>query len=118
MRLEIPLRTRSAPNLREHWATRARRVRRERLATALACRRALRIGGLLPCVVTLTRIAPRALDEHDNLRAALKGVVDQLALELCVRDDRDPRVTWRYAQSRGGVRDYMVRVEIESGGGA
>ena len=40
----------------------------------------------LPCVVTLTRVAPRLLDEHDNLRASLKACVDGISQRLAVKD--------------------------------
>jgi hypothetical protein len=64
-------------------------------------------------VVTLTRVSPRELDGHDNLRGALKHVVDSIARELAV-DDRDPRVTWAYAQRRGKAREQAVLVEVSS----
>lgn len=116
MNFTIPLKTKSGNvgHGREHWGTRARRVRKEREATAWAWIAA----GLklrrpkLPCVVTLTRIDPRALD-GDNAEAALKAVRDQVAHELTV-DDSDPRVSWRYAQERGNPKEYTVRVSIES----
>ncbi len=104
-RFTIPLRTRSASNLREHWGSRARRTKRERSAARLICAAAPRP----PCIVTLTRLAPRRLDD-DNLASALKGVRDGIADALRV-DDGDPRVVWRYAQRRGG---YAVDVEIAS----
>jgi hypothetical protein len=65
----------------------------------------------LPCVVTMTRIAPRLLDD-DNLARSAKAVRDQLA-ELLAIDDRDPRVAWRCEQERGGVREYSVRIRLE-----
>jgi hypothetical protein len=63
----------------------------------------------LPVVVTLTRIG-RELDD-DNLRGSLKGIRDQVADQLGVRSDRDPRITWRYAQQPGpsGVRIHITR---------
>jgi hypothetical protein len=61
-------------------------------------------------VVSLTRVAPRALDS-DNLVASLKatraGVADALHL-----DDRDSRVEWRYAQRKGRPREYGVSIAI------
>lgn len=66
-------------------------------------------GCQLPCVVTLTRISPRLLDD-DNLRPALKAVRDGVADRLGV-DDRDPRVEWRYAQRKGAQK--AVEVEME-----
>lgn len=64
----------------------------------------------LPCVVTLTRIAPRRLDD-DGLTAALKSCRDGVADWLRV-DDRDERVTWEYRQARGGVREYAVIIGV------
>lgn len=61
--------------------------------------------------VTLTRIAPRALDD-DNLRGALKATRDGVADALGI-DDRDARVEWRYTQERGNPRTYAVRVTVE-----
>jgi len=65
----------------------------------------------LPCAVTMTRIAPRVLDD-DNLARSAKAVRDQLA-ELLAIDDRDPRVAWRCEQERGGAHEYAVKVRIE-----
>lgn len=106
----LPLRTVSELNVRNHWARRANRVREQRFAAcvALISRRPL---PALPVVVTLSRIAPRALDD-DNLRGALKACRDGVADALGV-DDRDPRVTWQYDQRRGGAREYAVGVRIE-----
>ena len=61
-------------------------------------------------VVTLTRIAPRALDD-DNLRGALKACRDGVADWLAI-DDRDPRVRWEYAQRKGKPGQYAVAVEV------
>ena len=122
MRLEIPLRIQSVANLREHWAAKARRVSLERAAVALVMRTtaetwewrdlmAAEVGG--HSVVTLTRIAPRALDD-DNLRSALKSVRDEVADQLGLPNDRDHRVRWEYGQERGKPKQYAVRVEIRA----
>jgi hypothetical protein len=101
--LRLPIRTNNGLNAREHWAARSRRVKKERgLAGTVVPRFAL------PCTVTLVRISPGLLDD-DNLRGALKGVRDGIADRLGV-DDRDPRVTWLYAQERD--KGYAVRVEF------
>ena len=47
--------------------------------------------------VQLTAWLNRAFDGHDNLRASLKPVVDEIAALLGL-DDGDPRVRWCYAQ--------------------
>mgnify|MGYP001570560197 FL=1 len=62
-------------------------------------------------VVTLTRVAPRLMDD-DNLAGALKACRDQVATHLRV-DDRDSCVRWVVEQRKGGVREYAVEVRIE-----
>lgn len=103
MQITLPLRTVSEANRREHWATRARRAKGQRTVTRLEVARKLGYGRTpaidFPVAATLTRIAPRALDD-DNLRGALKAVRDGVADALGV-DDRDPRVEWCYGQRKG-----------------
>lgn len=64
-------------------------------------------------VITLTRIAPCDLDGHDNLRTALKPVVDGITDALGLKNDRDHRISWQYAQRQDGVRFYAVDVLVE-----
>jgi hypothetical protein len=63
-----------------------------------------------PCVVTLRRVSPRALD-GDGLQAALKSVRDGIADALGINDGSDA-VTWVYQHRRGKPREYAVEVEI------
>ena len=108
MTLTIPMPLPSAANLREHWTAKHRRVKSQRQIVAAY------IGGRpkleLPVVVTLERVAPRALDD-DNLRGAFKAVRDQVATWLGVPDN-DPRIRWDYAQRRGGVKECAVVVTV------
>lgn len=105
-----PCRTVSEANRREHWAPRAKRQKVHRTAAfAIVTSRLL---CPLPIVVTLTRIAPRALDD-DNLRGALKATRDGVADAFGV-DDRDPRVVWAYGQRRGGTGVYAVEIRVEA----
>ncbi len=106
--LELPLRLVSSLNQREHWAAKARRAKQERETAAWLL--AVHLAPSLPCVVLLTRIAPRSLDD-DNLRGAFKAVRDEVARWLGV-DDADPRVRWAYAQTRGRPKQYAARVTI------
>jgi len=121
MSVTVPIRTVSESNSREHWAKRAKRAKAQRGAVVLTLRsvtlgevrnrwiyEACMLRGL---VVTLTRIAPRALDD-DNLRGALKAVRDGVADWLGLASDRDPRITWQYSQERGVPHEYAVRVDI------
>lgn len=102
----LPLHTVSESNSRDHWRKKAKRVKGHRLVA-----KSKTPEHRLPCVVTLTRIAPRALDD-DNLRGALKAVRDGVADKLGT-DDRDPRIEWRYAQARGKAREYAVRIDLQ-----
>lgn len=103
--IELPIRIESTPNRREHWSVKARRTKLERMAMIAVP------SHPLPCAVTITRIAPRALDT-DNLAAGCKGIRDGIADRLGVKDN-DPRVVWRYDQARGRAKEYAVRVSIE-----
>lgn len=66
----------------------------------------------LPVCVTITRVAPRKLDSHDNLRASAKHVVDEIAEWLRV-DDSSNMVTWRFEQEKN--KRYAVKLVIRSG---
>lgn len=59
-------------------------------------------------VVTITRLSARELDS-DNLESSQKAVRDGVADALGI-DDRDPRVTWLYAQEK--AKGYAVRITI------
>jgi hypothetical protein len=102
----IPLRTISAPNAREHWAKKAKRVKAERQAAYLMAPR----GVQAPCEIKITRIAPRMMD-GDNLQGAMKGVRDGIADRIGI-DDGDNRLTWVYGQRKGKTKEYAVFIEI------
>ena len=115
----VPIATKSTLNLREHWASRARRVRAERKATrwaAICLPRGTLDWLITPLAVTLTRISPRRLDSGDNLNASMKAVRDEVATWLDI-DDADPSVRWDYGQEKGKpavrVRIEPVRVEVK-----
>lgn len=109
----VPVKIESSLNLREHWRTRANRNTSHRAAAFSALRAAVKKfdPSILPCVVTLTRIAPREMDD-DNLAGGFKSVRDGTADWLGC-DDRDKRIEWRYAQRQGGVREYAAEIRIE-----
>jgi hypothetical protein len=111
MTLELPIRTQSEANLREHWAVRKKRAKSQRGTTAAACQAQLGTPPAPPMRVTLTRIAPCRLDD-DNLAISFKHVRDGIADWLGI-NDRDQRIEWRYAQQKGAPKTYAVRLEIE-----
>ena len=110
--VSIPLRTGPGMNIREHHFERARRVKRERIATAWALQATRQLSKpLLPVLVTLTRCGPsRGLDD-DNLEGSLKGVRDAVAEWLLV-DDADPRIRFAYTQRREKL--WTVQVAFEA----
>jgi hypothetical protein len=93
----------SEANARSHWAAKARRVKAQRNLVTLVLRGTVARDMMLvaPLVVTITRIAPRRLDD-DNATSSAKAVRDAVAAVLGV-DDRDERVCWRVEQARGPV---------------
>lgn len=105
--ISIPgLRT-QGPNAREHFHAKAKRVRKEREAAAYILGPKQRPE--LPCSVILTRCAPSAGLDDDNLVGALKGVRDQVAEWLGVNDRDNLRVRYRYRQQRA---PWGVRIEF------
>lgn len=113
VRVTVPIRTVSEANRRDHWAVKSKRAKEQRWAVAGVLHRQCEVE--LPAIVTLTRIAPRMLDD-DNLRSALKACRDQVADELGLPNDRDARVTWRYEQLKGRPKEYAVQIEVSQRG--
>jgi hypothetical protein len=109
--VSVPIKIESSLNLREHWRKRANRNTSHRAAAYFSLREA-KVAPNLPCVITLTRVAPRELD-GDNLQGGMKSVRDGVADWFGV-DDRDPRIKWEYAQRKGGVREYAAEVEVRA----
>lgn len=109
----IPLRTGRGLNDRPgHFYARGKKVKRERTAVAWSLVALLpRERPSLPCVVTLTRLAPSNGLDDDNLAGALKAVRDQVAVWLGVDDRRRELVRYRYEQER--TKDWGVRVQFE-----
>lgn len=71
----------------------------------------------IPCAIVLTRIAPRSLDVHDNLRMSMKWIVDAIADYIIPgkaagRADDCELITWEYKQRKGKPREYGVNIEI------
>lgn len=108
-----------AGNSREHWGDKAKRVKAQRSAVLLVMparkltreRNWLQLGA--PVVVTLTRVSHRELDGHDNLPIAFKAVVDQVAAQLGLKSDSDPRIAWYYLQAPLLERRALPYVRIE-----
>lgn len=99
----------------EHWRTKHKRhkFQKETIADALS----KQVKPELPCQIVLTRIAPRKLDEEDNLPMSMKWVKDAVADWLVPglragRADDDKRLSWAFKQERGAVREYSLVIEF------
>lgn len=113
--VELPMRLVNPLNgTHGHWAVKSRLRKQQRSTISLVMGAHIRIAGIVPpCRVTVTRIAPRALDRHDGLPASAKAVVDGISDAMGIRDD-DARVEWRIEQRRGRPKQYAVEIRVES----
>lgn len=108
----VPIRTTTGLNAREHWAQRAKRVKKERSSAYLQMVNQFFRNPVLPPLplrITLTRIGPRKCDS-DAVPGGLKGCRDGIADALGIDDGNDEHATWEYRQERG---KWAVRVEIK-----
>lgn len=108
----LPIKTVNPTNNRQHWRTVYARGKREKYMAngAMLLHRPLPD---LPVSVTFTRIGAGSMDEDDNLRASMKHLKDGIALAFGI-DDKDKRITWKYAQEKAKRGTYGVRIKIES----
>lgn len=108
------LKTVSEMNDRSHWAVKNRRKQGQQELVAVAMYNALKGRKVeLPCTVKLTRVGPKPLDV-DNLAGSQKHVQDQVARQLGVDDGDTSKVSWEYAQTPIRIREYAVRISINS----
>lgn len=110
--VNVPTRTESEMNKRDHWAVRNRRKKEQQKAVFFAWRKAAfgKRVPTLPCVVRLTRCGPRTLD-GDNLQSAFKFVRDEVAKLLNV-DDGDEQIQFVYDQRVDSK--YSISISVET----
>lgn len=112
----VPVETVSELNRRDHWAEKHRRSKQQKELTLLLLRTSRYDKSKLkpPFVVRLTRIAPGAIRDSDNLASSTKAIRDAVASFLGI-DDADVfgngDVRWVVAQEKGA--SYGMRIEIE-----
>lgn len=110
----VPIRTVTESNTGGHWAAKARRAEKQRLAAFIACIRPAQalLAKPLPCVrVVFTRYAPGTLDEADNLPSSMKHLRDGLADAFKI-DDKSGFYRWEYRQVKTKLGQYGVRIEL------
>lgn len=109
--VRLPVKIVSEANLREHWRKVSRRKKDHRVTARLVLQQYARpMGEAERFTVTLTRVAPRKLDD-DNLQSGFKATRDGVADWLGI-DDGSPRIRWQYAQERGRAGEYAARVAV------
>lgn len=112
----LPIKTVSESNSSEHWSKKHKRhkAQRHRISVAfMEHRKPIQ----LPCTITMTRLAPRKLDD-DNLRGALKWIRDAIADQIipgkaCGRADDDERITWQYGQESAKEQGVKITFSQE-----
>lgn len=110
---DAPIKTVSEANRRDHWAVKSRRRQEQQQTVTGMLMNALQGRKVqLPCVVKLTRVGPKVMDD-DNLAGSFKGVRDAIARKLGI-DDGDPRIKFEYEQTPVGEQSYNILVEINS----
>lgn len=112
----LPIRAVSEANSREHWRKKSARHKVQRRWVKSAFQNE-RPKLELPLRVVITRIAPRRLDEHDNLPMSVKYIIDALAANLTGIStpglaDSVHGLQFEVKQEKGAVREYGVRIEI------
>lgn len=112
---KLPIRTVSECNVCQHWTE---RKKRKDIQKSFVRRHYEKENPTIkfPCIITLTRIAPRALDD-DNLRSSMKTIRDSIA--DCItpglapgRADNRKDIDWMYEQKKGVPHEYAVEIEI------
>jgi len=104
----LPTRT---MNSRGHWGAGYRSNKKVRSDVALMLAHFGSVRPDLPAVGTMTRVAPRRLDD-DNAVSACKGCRDEIAAWLGLKTDRDPRVTWVVEQELSGKGKPGMKIRI------
>lgn len=127
-RFDVPVRTYSESNLREHWTKAHKRHTTQQAFTRYYFMKNVPDPIQLPCTVTLIRTATRPLDD-DNLVSAFKWIRDELSeciipnasktyidrhrrvKKLRGRVDSDPRIKWLYSQEKTLLYGFRVIIE-------
>lgn len=106
----IPVRIVSEANQREHWGTKAARVKKHRRAAFYCVLALFGVGAEFPgrYRVLMTRHAPGKLD-GDNLQSGFKAVRDGLAQAMGI-DDGSDRWAWEYGQEYSKARAARVQI--------
>jgi hypothetical protein len=112
----MPIKTVSESNNFDPWRKKSARHKSQKISTRFCLLQSRGTKEIkIPCKIKLTRISPRFLDEHDNLRVSLKYILDALCEEIMDdrrsgRADSLPGLSFEYAQEKS--KNHGVKVEI------
>lgn len=112
----LPIKTVSEANKHEHWSASSKRHKAQK--TRIKWQFKIESAKIsIPCIIKLTRISPRILDDDDNLPMAFKWIKDAIADNLIPglavgRADSDPRLKFQFAQEKGKPKEYAIKVEF------
>lgn len=106
-------------NSKEHWAKKMKRHHAQKMVVNT------RLGPYrgqfrTPCEIILTRIAPRKLDDHDNLPMSFKYLLDAVCDNITPglppgrADDAKYIKKVTYLQIKGIPKQYSVHLEIKA----
>lgn len=113
--LYLPIKTVSEANCSQHWAIKSKRHQQQKQLVSLLLSKHKFSP---PCTFTLTRLAPKLLDKHDNLPMSMKYIVDALA-ELATGNytpgqaDSDDRIVIEYGQEVSKRYGIKLCIEME-----
>ncbi len=126
---EVPIKTVSEANCSENrWIKQKRHQTQQRLIRAILGRNLIKIT--LPCVIKLTRLATRELDD-DCIAFSLKWIRDEIGAHIFPEKvvsyttksglriknkgftDNDKRIKWEYAQEKSRIMGIRIEVDCE-----
>jgi hypothetical protein len=115
LELFVPIKLKSAQNLKAHWAKRAAIVRRQKLDVGLMLNCSWKPVPPLPCKITLVALKLHKMDS-DNLIISFKAIKDAIAeffrpgLAPGRADDTD-EIEWKYLQVRQANEGVIIKYE-------
>ena len=101
----------------EHWTDRYKRHKRQKGMVGLTLR-PFKNQLKIPCVITLTRFAPRKLDKFDNLPMSFKWILDAIC-EVITGDYRPGRADDTIEDDIDVIykqvisKEYAVKIRIQ-----
>lgn len=116
----LPIRTTPESNSREHWTKQQKRHKIQKIVVQWQFK-FHKEPIPLPCIIKLTRIAPRPLDKAENLPMSFKWITDAIADCLIPglapgRADSDPRLNFQFDQEKGNPKEYAIKVQFYENG--